>query len=201
VITGYEFELVGFAPDGALIATDGTRVTTRNLSLAYSVTSYKNESGTWDAGVVSFDENSIRFADRPFSYVSGTRFRQKMTVVVPDKQALAAIQNRSGERKSATSLIEQVIDRMKEALAKQWAISIREPAEREDLQIEIANEGMCLNQHDDGMLEIWICDGYDPESEDLGSRFSGLVFSSVEAAYGYVFGSGHLARARPLWAR
>jgi hypothetical protein len=118
VIDGYEFELVGFAPDGALIATDGTRVTTRNLSLAYSVTSHKSESGTWDTGVVSFDENSIRFADRPFSYVSGTRFGQKMTVVVPDKHALAAIQNRSGERKSATSLIEQVIDRIKRGISQ-----------------------------------------------------------------------------------
>jgi hypothetical protein len=35
-------------------------------------------------GVVSFDEESIRYADRPFAYVSGTRFRQKMTVVVPE---------------------------------------------------------------------------------------------------------------------
>jgi hypothetical protein len=78
---------------------------------------------------------------------------------------------------------------------------IHEPVEREDLQRQIANEGMCLSQRADGTIELWICNGYDPDDEDLGSRFTGLTFDSVQGAFDYVFGVAHLAHAMPLWAR
>jgi hypothetical protein len=55
------------------------------------------------------------------------------------------------------------------------------PAERRDLQHEIANEGMYLIVGKDG-LELW-------RAEEGGKDvFTGMVFPNVEVAHSYVFG-------------
>jgi hypothetical protein len=110
VPNGFKFTLERFGLDGSLIATDGTKITTKNLALAYSMTSHKSQSGTRDRGVVSSDEHSIRVADRPLAYVSGTRFREKLTVIAPDKHALAGIQARTADRNSASDLLDNQIN-------------------------------------------------------------------------------------------
>jgi hypothetical protein len=61
------------------------------------------------------------------------------------------------------------------------------PAERKDLQKEMANEGFYLLVAEEG-LELWEATGIDDDGQPT-SRFTGLLCASVEAAHDYVFGS------------